>query len=80
MANTPEPLTEKFRHLLSWEGATDRLYETSSITVRDAQERRETGMEEADMKAAKFHVDSAKRSHFVSNLFSGKILSASSKS
>jgi hypothetical protein len=62
-----------------WDGATDRLYEQSSITVRDAEESRDSGMDEANMKAAKFHVDSAKRSHFVSSLFSGKILSTSSK-
>ena len=77
LANSPEPLSESGRRVLSWDGATDRLYEQSSITVRDAEERRDSGMDEADMKAAKFHVDSAKRSHFVSSLFSGKILSPS---
>jgi hypothetical protein len=60
--------------MLSWEGATDRLFETSAITVQDSIDRKESGKDEADMKAARFHVDSAKRSHFVSNLFSGRIL------
>lgn len=77
LANTPEPLSESGKRILSWDGATDRLYEQSSITVRDAEERRDSGMDEADMKAAKFHVDTAKRSHFVSGLFSGKSFSGS---
>jgi hypothetical protein len=76
LTSTPEPLSESGRRVLSWDGATDRLYEQSSITVRDAEERRDSGMDEADMKAAKFHVETAKRSHFVSSLFSGKILSS----
>lgn len=74
LANTPESVTDKYRHMLSWEGATDRLFETSAITVVEALEREASGNNAADRKAAKFHTDSAKRSQFVSSLFSGKIL------
>ena len=70
----PEPLTEKYRHMLSWEGATERLIAASAITQREADERRHKGLDRSDLKAAKFHVDAAKKSQFVGSLLRGKIL------
>ena len=70
----PEPLTEKYRHMLSWEGATERLITASAITQREADERRHKGLDRSDLKAAKFHVDAAKKSQFVGSLLRGKIL------
>ena len=74
LENDPEPLTEQQRHMLSWEGATERLIAASAITEREAEERRLKGLDKADLKAAKFHVDAAKKSQYVGGLLRGKIL------
>jgi hypothetical protein len=73
--NDPEPMTDKFKHLLSWEGATERLIKASAITHRQARERKEQGLDEADERAAKFHCDAAKRSQYFGNLIRKKLLS-----
>ena len=72
--NDPEPLSEQHRHMLSWEGATERLIVASAITEGEAEERRRKGLDKADLKAAKFHVDAAKKSQYVGSLLRGKIL------
>lgn len=74
LQNDPEPLTEKYLHILSWEGATERLIKASAITIQEEAERKAKGLDKADLKAAKFHVEGAKRSHYVGSLFRGKIL------
>lgn len=68
----PEPLSEKEARLISWEGATERLFEVSTMTKEEKWQRRESGKVEEDFHAARFHVESAKRSRFVTNLFNGK--------
>jgi hypothetical protein len=74
LANQPEQLTGKYIRMLSWEGATDRIYDAAGITLREATEFHDGGREEVREKAARFHVDSAKKSHFVTSLLSGKML------
>ena len=68
LKHTPEPVTDKYRHMLSWEGATERLYRASGIRVQDADERQRSGLDQNYLKAAKFHMETAKKSHFVANL------------
>jgi len=74
LENSPEPLSEKYRHILSWEGATERLVKAAAITKGEAKKRIEKGLDKADLKAAKFHTDAAKKSHFVGTLFRTKML------
>jgi hypothetical protein len=74
LTNKPEPLTDKFVRMLSWEGATDRLYDSSGMTRDEADKLKEAGRVEKREKAARFHVDSAQKSHFVTSLLSGKML------
>lgn len=74
LENTPEALTDKHKHMLSWKGATDRLIKASAITKHEAEDRIKRGLDKADLKAARFHVDAAKKSHYVGNLIRGKIL------
>jgi len=74
LENNPEPVTDKFAHILSWDGATERLYKAAAISRKDADERTEAGLDEAWEKAARFHVESARKSRFVTNIFSVKIL------
>lgn len=77
LKSEPEPLSEKHSHILSWEGATERLYDASSITEEEWKVWEETGVLKEDENAAKFHVESGLKSQFVKNLFSGKILKQS---
>ena len=72
LEHTPEPLTEKFVHILSWDGAKERLMRAAAITQREAVDRE--AMDDAAHKAAKFHIEAAKKSSFVGSLFRGKIL------
>ena len=67
-------MTEKYKRILSWEGATERLYKASAISKRDCAERRETGADQAYVGAAKFHIDTARRSQNVTDLISGKAI------
>lgn len=62
LTNEPAPLTESFRHVLSWDGATERLIQASAITNREAQARIDKGLDKADIKAALFHVDAGTKS------------------
>lgn len=72
----PTPLTPEFVHMLSWEGATKRLYEASQISEEEAQRRKDRKEDEADTRAARFHVESARSSHFVRYMIGKKALPA----
>ena len=73
LANQPTPLSTEEAYMLSWEGATERLFQAAGITRRNAAKTAQFEVE--DLKAARFHIKTARRSQFVSNLFNGKILS-----
>lgn len=60
--------------MLSWEGATERLYTAAAISKEEGATRAAEKFEKSCTKAARFHTDTARRSRFVSDLFSGKIL------
>jgi hypothetical protein len=79
LALDPVPLTEDFRTTLSWEGAIERMYKASGITTGEAKRRKESGLDKEDLKAAQFHVDTARKSRFVRTLFGGKYLSPKKK-
>jgi hypothetical protein len=74
LRSEPTPLDEECIMKLSWEGATERMYEASGISVKDALRHKESGMDKEDRKAAEFHVDAARKSLFVRTLFGGKQL------
>ena len=57
--------------MLSWEGATERLYKAAAISTSEQKARDETEIEKERLKAVKFHLSSCRRSRFVTNLFSG---------
>jgi hypothetical protein len=79
LCNDPEPLTEEYRRILAWEGATERLYDAVAITMQEQAFRQKRHVKDISMKAAKFHIEASKKSHFVGNLFGGnKILHANS--
>lgn len=55
LTHEPEPLTEELIRQFTWEAATDRFIEASSITVREALERERRGMSKLDERIAWFH-------------------------
>jgi digalactosyldiacylglycerol synthase len=65
LKNEPTPLSASFRHVLSWDGATERLIQASTITVHEAEIRKLKGLDKADIKAAQFHVDAGTKSNWL---------------
>lgn len=78
LENEPEPLQEHYRRILSWEGATERLFEASGITRKEDKTRKENKLHEEEMKAARFHVETAKKSQMVTKFFGARIVKSSS--
>ena len=74
LEHKPEPLSHEHRRALSWEGATERLYKASGITQAQEEERIQKGIPQQQRKAAQTHVDMARKSHFVTEMFSGRAL------
>jgi hypothetical protein len=74
LENKPEKLSEKYRHILSWEGATERLFVASGISEKEELARRQDGSYKSDLKAAEFHVHSSHASSKVKNTLGLKFL------
>eukprot|EP00977_Amphora_coffeiformis_P015447 scaffold4511_cov171-Amphora_coffeaeformis.AAC.13 len=70
LENEPQPLDDETKRRLSWEGATERLYKAAAITVPDQASREASDAEEDRQKAVKFHLNSCRRSQFVTGMFS----------
>jgi DsbC/DsbD-like thiol-disulfide interchange protein len=71
MANDPKPLSEKEHHMLTWEGATERLFEAAAITVEDQQEFFVSGDQEKDLDCARMHYEAMKKGRTIQNLLPG---------
>lgn len=52
--NAPEPLSDDLRHVLSWEAATERFFESAAVSEREAS-RRERLYGKEDRKLALLH-------------------------
>eukprot|EP00934_Nitzschia_sp_Nitz4_P003547 Nitzschia sp. Nitz4//scaffold370_size15137//7469//9583//NITZ4_008895-RA/size15137-processed-gene-0.23-mRNA-1//-1//CDS//3329549574//3537//frame0 len=61
MENDPKPLSEQEHFQLTWEGANERLYDASAVTVADVKEWKESGRAKGDLDAAKLHFETVKR-------------------
>lgn len=71
LANEPKPLDKDSALKLSWEGATERLYESSAITKDEWEEWEETGKIKSDDDAAKFHVETGMKGQLIGKFFTG---------
>ena len=69
LANTPTTLSEEERRKFTWEAATERLMESSIVTVKAARERAENGMDKTDARIAFWLSESGEKSGFIRNLF-----------
>jgi hypothetical protein len=67
--NTPTLLTENEKRQFTWEAATERLMESSLVTVKEARERAENGMDKTDSRIAFWLSESGEKSNMIRNLF-----------
>lgn len=74
LENDPKPLDAETKRILSWEGATERLYRAAAISPSEQDARDASDLEEERAKAVQFHLSSCRRSHFVADLFKGNPL------
>jgi hypothetical protein len=70
--NLPTPLSEEERHKFTWEAATDRLIASSLVTVREARERAEKGMDKTDARIAFWLSESGEKGNMLRSLFNRK--------
>jgi digalactosyldiacylglycerol synthase len=73
LSGTPKPLSPQDAHRLSWEGATERLYRASRISVAQDKEYRERHAQE-DEKAARLHIEGTTHSNNLRNFLNDKLL------
>jgi len=71
LANEPKPLSEESALKLSWEGANERLFESSAVTKDEYEEWVETGRIKSDDDAARFHVETGMRGQLIGKFFTG---------
>jgi hypothetical protein len=69
LENTPAPLSEEERRKFTWEAATERLMESSIVTVKQARERAENGTDKTDARIAYWLSESGEKSNMIRNLF-----------
>mmetsp|Transcript_13340 Transcript_13340/g.28953 ORF Transcript_13340/g.28953 Transcript_13340/m.28953 type:complete len:1008 (-) Transcript_13340:93-3116(-) len=69
LENIPTTLSEEERRKFTWEAATERLMESSIVTVKQAKERAENGMDKTDARIAFWLSESAEKSNMIRNLF-----------
>ena len=69
LSNAPTPLDEEERRKFTWEAATERLIESSIVTVGQARERSENGMDKTDARIAYWLSESGEKSNMIRNLF-----------
>ena len=68
LENDPKPLTQDQVHSFSWEGATERLFESAGLTKSEADRRIGSGTATADRDAARFHVESGRKGQFIQQI------------
>ncbi|CAB9509875.1 Digalactosyldiacylglycerol synthase 1, chloroplastic [Seminavis robusta] len=69
LAHEPVPLTEEVAKKLSWEGANERLFESSSVTKDEWAEWEKDGKIKSDDDAARFHVETGMRGQLIGKFF-----------
>jgi hypothetical protein len=72
LERNPAPLSESERHKFTWEAATERLISSSWVTLREARERAEKGMDKTDARIAFWLSESGEKGNMVRSLFNRK--------
>jgi hypothetical protein len=60
LENEPTPLSAEERRIFTWEAATERLMESSLVSIKEARERASNGMDKTDERIAYFLAGSGK--------------------
>ena len=69
LENTPKVMSDEERHKFTWQAATGRLIESSIVSVKQARERAENGMDKTDARIAYWLSESGEKSNMIRNLF-----------
>lgn len=65
--NAPQPLSPEDRHKLTWEGANQRLFQSSELTEKQAKD-----MNKKSAEFAKMHMDAMKTGFFFKDFLAGR--------
>lgn len=55
LTNEPEPLTKELSYIFTWEAATERLMQSSAITMKEGRARAKARKEKQDDRIAKMY-------------------------
>ena len=69
LENIPTTMPDEERRKFTWQAATERLVESSIVTVKQARERAENGMDKTDARIAYWLSESGEKSSMLRNLF-----------
>ena len=69
LENIHTTLSDKERRKFTWQAATERLIQSSIVTVKQARERAENGMDKTDARIAYWLSESGEKSSMLRNLF-----------
>ena len=67
--NDPKPLDKQTATMLSWDGANERLFESSTITKEEWRQWQENGKIKSDDDAARFHCETGMKGQLIGNFF-----------
>eukprot|EP00986_Skeletonema_menzelii_P015624 scaffold12258_cov158-Skeletonema_menzelii.AAC.4 len=60
LENDPSPLSPEERRIFTWEAATERLIDSSLVSIKEARERATNGMDKTDARIAFFLAEGGK--------------------
>lgn len=67
--NTPMTLSEEERRKFTWEAANERLFSSSIVTIEQAREWAESGMDKTDARIAYWLSESGEKGNIIRSLF-----------
>ena len=72
LENTPTPLSTEEQRIFTWEAANERLMSSSIVTIKQAREWAENGMDKTDARIAFWLSESGEKGQMIRNLFQRK--------
>lgn len=72
LENLPAPLCDDERRMFTWEAANERLMSSSIVSIKEAREWSENGMDKTDARIAYWLSESGEKGHMIKSLFHRK--------
>ncbi|KAL7465716.1 hypothetical protein ACHAXS_006036 [Conticribra weissflogii] len=72
LENLPAPLSDDERRMFTWEAANERLISSSIVSIKEAREWSENGMDKTDARIAYWLSESGEKGHMIKSLFQRK--------